>query len=98
MLQELLDILDEEILTKLLFRYAGFSFYIPHEPTLSHPFSLVLSEKEFLQLTEEFGGQTITLPSAKTWLKQFQRRKIHQLKQQNMKHRDIGLASSLMFW
>lgn len=79
MLEELVQILGREGALKLIQRFGGTALYIPHNPPENHPIVLVLGPVGAARLASYYGGENLYLPLGRKWLREQQRRVIHQL-------------------
>ncbi|MDT8446176.1 MAG: Mor transcription activator family protein [bacterium] len=90
MLEELVSILGQEGALKLIQRFGGTALYIPHNPPQNHALSLVLGPEGAARLASYYGGENLYLPLGRQWLREQQRRMIHDLKAQAVPNNQIA--------
>lgn len=90
MLEELVELIGEESAIKLIQRFGGTTLYIPHNPPQDHALSFVLGYEAATKLASAYGGEDLFLPLVRQWLREQQRRMIHDLKAQAVPNNQIA--------
>lgn len=90
MLEELVEILGREGALKLIQRFGGTALYVPHNPPEHHALCLVLGVEGAARIASYYGGENLYLPLGRKWLREQQRRVIHQLAAQSVPNNQIA--------